>query len=83
MENYIETNALQLYISGMDINKQKHKKEKMEQMKLRKAIDKFTSANKPTHSSPNSLIKKEVGGFDGPEPTRFGDWEHNGRCTDF
>ncbi|MEM7251474.1 MAG: DUF1674 domain-containing protein [Pseudomonadota bacterium] len=26
---------------------------------------------------------REIGGFDGPEPTRFGDWEHNGRCTDF
>ncbi len=26
---------------------------------------------------------KEVGGHTGPEPTRFGDWEHKGRCTDF
>ena len=25
----------------------------------------------------------EIGGSDGPEPTRFGDWERNGRCTDF
>ncbi|MDX2300585.1 MAG: DUF1674 domain-containing protein [Xanthomonadaceae bacterium] len=25
----------------------------------------------------------EVGGRDGPEPTRFGDWEKNGRCIDF
>lgn len=25
----------------------------------------------------------EVGGVKGPEPTRFGDWEHNGRCSDF
>lgn len=25
----------------------------------------------------------EIGGFRGPEPTRYGDWEHNGRCTDF
>lgn len=25
----------------------------------------------------------EIGGRDGPEPTRFGDWEVNGRCTDF
>jgi hypothetical protein len=23
------------------------------------------------------------GGRDGPEPTRFGDWEKNGRCIDF
>jgi hypothetical protein len=28
-------------------------------------------------------LPSEVGGYDGPEPTRFGDWEHKGRCTDF
>ncbi|HXO91820.1 MAG TPA: DUF1674 domain-containing protein [Stellaceae bacterium] len=26
---------------------------------------------------------REVGGPKGPEPTRYGDWEFNGRCTDF
>lgn len=25
----------------------------------------------------------EIGGPKGPEPTRFGDWEHKGRCIDF
>jgi hypothetical protein len=25
----------------------------------------------------------EIGGPPGPEPTRFGDWENKGRCTDF
>ncbi|KAK8938365.1 hypothetical protein KSP39_PZI010988 [Platanthera zijinensis] len=25
----------------------------------------------------------EVGGPRGPEPTRYGDWERNGRCSDF
>ncbi|QDH70193.1 DUF1674 domain-containing protein [Marilutibacter alkalisoli] len=25
----------------------------------------------------------EVGGREGPEPTRYGDWEKNGRCIDF
>jgi len=25
----------------------------------------------------------EDGGVDGPEPTRFGDWERKGRTTDF
>ncbi|MDE0808553.1 MAG: DUF1674 domain-containing protein [Alphaproteobacteria bacterium] len=28
-------------------------------------------------------LPKELGGTKGPEPTRFGDWEHKGRCTDF
>jgi hypothetical protein len=25
----------------------------------------------------------EIGGPQGPEPTRYGDWEYNGLCTDF
>ena len=25
----------------------------------------------------------EIGGRKGPEPTRYGDWELNGRCIDF
>lgn len=25
----------------------------------------------------------EIGGPHGPEPTRYGDWERNGRCSDF
>jgi hypothetical protein len=28
-------------------------------------------------------VPKEIGGRDGPEPTRFGDWEKAGRCIDF
>ena len=27
--------------------------------------------------------KPEFGGPAGPEPTRYGDWERNGRCSDF
>lgn len=25
----------------------------------------------------------EIGGPNGPEPTRYGDWEFKGRCSDF
>lgn len=25
----------------------------------------------------------EIGGREGPDPTRYGDWERNGRCIDF
>ena len=32
---------------------------------------------KPANSVPES------GGPKGPEPTRYGDWERNGRCVDF
>jgi hypothetical protein len=27
--------------------------------------------------------KREHGGPKGPDPTRYGDWERNGRCVDF
>ncbi|PPJ43912.1 MULTISPECIES: DUF1674 domain-containing protein [unclassified Pseudoxanthomonas] len=30
-----------------------------------------------------TAVAKEIGGRDGPEPTRYGDWEKNGRCIDF
>jgi hypothetical protein len=30
-----------------------------------------------------ALKPREVGGREGPEPTRFGDWELKGRCIDF
>ena len=46
-----------------------------------------TATNIPEASvapkSPNDVEASEIGGYDGPEPTRFGDWQHNGRCTDF
>lgn len=36
----------------------------------------------PETRSPGPL-PPEVDGAKGPEPTRFGDWERKGRCTDF
>ncbi len=34
-------------------------------------------------ANPSQNKAKEVGGPDGPEPTRYGDWERGGRCVDF
>lgn len=34
-------------------------------------------------ATPPAPAPKEIGGPKGPEPTRYGDWEVNGRCTDF
>ena len=50
--------------------------------------DKTEKADAEPGSSPEQpKVKKpmprETGGVKGPEPTRYGDWEHNGRCTDF
>ena len=32
---------------------------------------------------PKPVLPPDIGGAKGPEPTRYGDWEHKGRCTDF
>ncbi len=37
----------------------------------------------PETPPPAPAAPKEIGGRSGPEPTRFGDWEKNGRCIDF
>ncbi|MCC6716434.1 MAG: DUF1674 domain-containing protein [Acetobacteraceae bacterium] len=29
------------------------------------------------------VLPREIGGAPGPEPTRYGDWQHKGRVTDF
>jgi hypothetical protein len=38
---------------------------------------------KPTPERPVQPAVPEIGGPKGPEPTRYGDWEKGGRCTDF
>jgi hypothetical protein len=38
-------------------------------------------ANLPKPPQPQQ--PREIGGPKRPEPTRYGDWEYNGRCTDF
>jgi hypothetical protein len=42
--------------------------------------DKLQTENKPK-SKPDA--PKEIGGPKGLEPTRYGDWEKDGKCVDF
>ena len=37
----------------------------------------------PAKSSPDKKKPEEIGGPPGLEPTRYGDWQFNGRVTDF
>ena len=40
----------------------------------------------PRTGTPVEIVPQkpgEIGGPKGPEPTRYGDWEVNGRCSDF
>ena len=38
---------------------------------------------KPADVDKTPGVAKEIGGPKGLEPTRFGDWERDGRCVDF
>lgn len=38
---------------------------------------------KPEPTPPAKGKVEEIGGPKGPEPTRYGDWEVNGRVSDF
>jgi Protein of unknown function (DUF1674) len=45
-----------------------------------------TGAGRPQPPQPRRPVQpavREIGGPKGPEPTRYGDWEKGGRCTDF
>ena len=37
----------------------------------------------PKPEGPARPAVPEINGPKGPEPTRYGDWEKGGRCTDF
>jgi len=45
--------------------------------------DAMASKDGPSQDGPPKDGPEELGGPKGPEPTRFGDWERNGRCSDF
>ena len=36
-----------------------------------------------TDNAPAQELATEIGGREGLDPTRFGDWEKDGRCVDF
>jgi hypothetical protein len=43
-----------------------------------------TKPDAPQDPNPaKPVLPKEIGGPKGPEPTRYGDWERNGRVSDF
>lgn len=45
--------------------------------------DKTKPAEQKVEETRPETKPEEVGGQEGPEPTRFGDWEKAGRCSDF
>jgi hypothetical protein len=49
------------------------------------AAEAVTAKTAPDGTEAKGLEQKpgEIGGPKGPEPTRYGDWEFKGRCSDF
>ena len=49
-----------------------------------KASDNTADAAKDVTTRPDeSDTPREINGPKGPDPTRYGDWEQKGRCSDF
>jgi hypothetical protein len=49
-------------------------------------MEKPKTAEKPPEKAPHKVTEQkpgEAGGPKGLEPTRYGDWEKNGRVSDF
>jgi hypothetical protein len=51
--------------------------------KLQDAVVEEPPRPMPKAGRPVQPAVPEIGGPKGPEPTRYGDWEKGGRCTDF
>jgi hypothetical protein len=47
------------------------------------AADGANPAPQPTKPAEMPKKVEEIGGPPGPEPTRYGDWQFNGKVTDF
>lgn len=59
----------------------RHTVELMEKTPVNTAPEALDETHHPAEN--NSEKIKEIGGPKGLEPTRYGDWEKNGRCSDF
>ena len=55
----------------------------IEQGNLRIIMENKSKKSKLIIPAKKEKPSKEIGGRKGPEPTRYGDWEKNGRCIDF
>ena len=68
-------------MSGTEKNKLSTPTKKPEPVADSSKEGKAGAADRGKHTGPPAAV--EIGGRKGLEPTRFGDWEKNGRCTDF
>ena len=73
--------------SKIDISMKLDKTSGTQLLPTNEVKDSKSSLMNERKSTPETLInhniKEEIGGVSGLEPTRYGDWEKNGRCVDF
>ena len=52
-------------------------------MKKKNALTALKEAEERKKDQKNKIVQKEIDGREGPEPTRYNDWEKNGIVSDF
>ncbi len=60
-----------------------HGRDRPEATAARPGPDREADKRDPKAEPDKANLPKEIGGPSGPEPTRYGDWERNGICSDF
>ena len=55
----------------------------MSQQETKKPATPESQPRETPEQNPQAKRPNEINGPKGPEPTRYGDWEKNGRCIDF
>ena len=55
----------------------------MSQQETKKPVSQDPRPREAGQQKSQSPHPREINGPKGPEPTRYGDWEKNGRCIDF
>lgn len=58
-------------------------KEKRRKEAAARALAEAEARKREEADNPSAPMPKELGGREGPEPTRFGDWELKGVVSDF
>ncbi|MEX0970403.1 MAG: DUF1674 domain-containing protein [Paracoccaceae bacterium] len=56
---------------------------KQKEARIKAAAARALAEAKARNAEPAAELPKELGGRDGPEPVRYGDWEKKGIAVDF
>ena len=74
---------LYLSIHILDDKKSEYKEMKLKDIPEAAKRALKEAANRQEQNKKKEKLPNEIGGRDGPEPVRYGDWEKNGIAVDF